>query len=61
MKYHVNDICIGCGLCASLCPEVFEMTDENVARASAQPVDPAYADAARQAQDSCPAGAIEVD
>ncbi|MBL7156944.1 MAG: ferredoxin [Candidatus Omnitrophica bacterium] len=22
-----EDLCIGCGLCASLCPEVFEMGD----------------------------------
>lgn len=24
-------LCIGCGLCASICPEVFEMNDDNKA------------------------------
>ncbi len=25
MKYKVNETCIGCGLCASTCPEAFSM------------------------------------
>ncbi|MBQ2910668.1 MAG: ferredoxin, partial [Clostridia bacterium] len=25
MKFEVNERCIGCGLCTSLCPDVFEM------------------------------------
>lgn len=31
MKYRVNENCIGCGLCAATCPEVFSMSDESVA------------------------------
>ncbi|MGN0508545.1 MAG: ferredoxin, partial [Ruminococcus sp.] len=34
MKAEVNENCIGCGLCNSICPEVFTMTDEGVATAS---------------------------
>ena len=34
MKYHVNDSCIGCGLCTSTCPEVFSMGDDNKAVAA---------------------------
>lgn len=29
MKANVNqDTCIGCGLCPSICPEVFDMKDD---------------------------------
>ena len=31
MKYHVNDQCIGCGLCTATCPEVFSMSKDQVA------------------------------
>lgn len=30
MKANVIEGCISCGLCASVCPEVFRMNDENV-------------------------------
>jgi len=59
MKFHVNEGCIGCGLCASLCPEVFTLTDAGVARAIDGEADPSVEDAARDAQDSCPVSAIE--
>lgn len=59
MKYFVNDNCIGCGLCASICPEVFEMTDEGVAKASEMDVDTAQEASAQEAMDGCPVGAIE--
>lgn len=59
MKYRVNENCIGCGLCAGICPEVFSMTDEGVATAIETEV-PAEAEAtAAEAKDSCPVGAIE--
>ena len=28
-------LCSGCGLCASLCSDVFSMTDDNIARVEA--------------------------
>ena len=31
MKYRVDESCIGCGLCAGTCPEVFTMSDDGVA------------------------------
>lgn len=59
MKYEVNDGCIGCGLCASTCPEVFSMSDEGVAVATEDEVAEEYAASAEEAKDGCPVGAIE--
>ena len=58
MKYRVNDGCIGCGLCAETCPEVFRMTEEGVAEALVEE-NLAAEDAAKEAKENCPAGAIE--
>ena len=59
MKYRVNENCIGCGLCAGICPEVFSMTDEGVAKAIESEVPAGSEEAAAEAKDSCPVGAIE--
>lgn len=56
MRYFVNENCIGCGLCAGTCPEVFEMTGAGVAHAMDVDTD---LDAAVDAMESCPAAAIE--
>jgi len=56
MKYYVNENCIGCGLCVNTCPEVFEMTDEGVAKAMNISTD---MDEAQEALEGCPVDAIE--
>jgi len=59
MKFHVNENCIGCGLCASTCPEVFTLTDEGVAHAIEDEVSGSTVDAAKEAAENCPVSAIE--
>lgn len=59
MKYRVNDSCIGCELCEGICPEVFSMTDEGIAKAIETEVPADLEAAAEEAKDGCPVGAIE--
>ncbi|MGN0327685.1 MAG: ferredoxin [Lachnospira sp.] len=59
MTANVNENCIGCGMCAGICPEVFRMTDENVAVASGE-VLPEQEMAVQEAADNCPVSAIEI-
>lgn len=59
MKFYVNDECIGCGMCASICPEEFEMTDAGVAKAFPEDVVAEILPEAEEAKNSCPVGAIE--
>ena len=59
MKYYVNDGCIGCGLCAGTCPEVFSMSDEGVAVAVETEVPDEALSSALEAKDGCRVAAIE--
>lgn len=60
MTAHVNEECIGCGLCVNICPEVFSMTDSGVAQASSN-VPAEQEGLVREAAESCPSDAIEVN
>ncbi|MCX7904862.1 MAG: ferredoxin [Caloramator sp.] len=62
MKAKVDqDTCIGCGLCPSIAPDVFEMKDDGKAHVIANPVPSGSEDAAKEAEGSCPVNAIEVE
>jgi len=59
MLVKVNDDCIGCGLCANLCPEVFSMNESGVSAVVGDPDD--YADGVYESAEACPVNAIEVE
>lgn len=62
MKAHVDkDTCIGCGLCPSICPDVFSMDDDGKAVAIGSDVPSEHEDGAKEAEGSCPVNAIEVE
>ncbi|NLY45019.1 MAG: ferredoxin [Tissierella sp.] len=62
MKAVVDrDACIGCGLCTTICPDVFEMDDEDIAIVIADPVPADNEAEAQEAADSCPTDAISIE
>ena len=61
VKAIVNkDTCTGCELCVQTCPEVFEMDDNCLARATADEVPSEARETCRQAADECPVEAIMI-
>lgn len=62
MKAIVNqDLCISCGSCIAICPEVFDWNDDGKADVILDPVTADLEDCASDASDSCPTGAIELE
>lgn len=61
MKTKVDpDLCIGCELCASTVPDVYEM-DGSVAQAIEGDVPAEFEDEVRSACEDCPVEAISID
>lgn len=61
MKAFVDrEGCIGCTLCASICPSVFEM-DDGRARSTEGDIPERCIDKAVEAQESCPVSVIKVE
>ena len=61
MKASVDEnACIGCGLCVSICPAVFDMPGD-VAVVIADPVPEAEEGNCRQACEDCPVSAITLE
>jgi ferredoxin len=59
MKVAVDDgRCRGHGMCLTICPEVFELTDDGYAVADPEVVPAGLEDAAREAIENCPERAI---
>ena len=58
MKVKVNEGCLGCGACTGICPDVFELDDEGLAKVIVEETeDPAV----QHAIDGCPVGVIEAE
>lgn len=55
-----EDLCIGCGACEDLCPEVFRLEDDGLAHVIADNVIPEMYDCVRDAADACPVTAITI-
>ncbi|WP_027623607.1 ferredoxin [Clostridium lundense] len=62
MRAFINkEACIGCGLCPSVAPDVFEMDDDGKARTIVEDVPSSSEDAAKEAESSCPTNAIATE
>ncbi|MBC8062537.1 MAG: ferredoxin [Clostridiaceae bacterium] len=69
MKAYLDkDTCISCGLCPSICPEVFEMQDDGKAGvfdsgdAELKEVVPEeFVDSVKEAAEACPVAAISTE
>jgi len=48
--------CIGCGLCAGICPDTFQMNSDN----KSEVINDEVNDCAKNAAQNCPVGAISL-
>lgn len=55
-----RDLCIGCGLCEDICPEVFRIADDGVAYVLDENPPPEEYPDIQDAVESCPVTAISV-
>jgi ferredoxin len=53
--------CQGCGVCVDVCPDVFEMGDDDTAQVIVDVVPPEAEDDCRDAADQCPSEAIAIE
>jgi len=53
--------CIGCGLCASVCPVVFEMSDDGKASVILEMIPMDSEGCANEAKESCPVSVITIE
>lgn len=63
MKIKIDEEkCIGCGSCVAVCPDCFEMTDDNKARLKNEVADKECSDeCTKEAVDICPVQVIKVE
>ena len=54
------DLCIGCGICEGIVPEVFSLLNEPYAEVLLDPVPEEFHDAVRESAEECPEEAISI-
>ena len=54
-----KDLCIGCGLCVDMAPELYHMDEDEKAVALIEEVPEELEEQAMEAAESCPTSAIE--
>lgn len=60
LKVYVDqDLCISCGLCISICDDVFSWNDDDKAQAIDQEIPEEFTDEVEEAVESCPTEAIK--
>ena len=60
MKATVNESCIACGLCISICSDVFQMGGDGMSHGS-EFQDESLLAPVQEARDSCPVSAISIE
>ncbi|NQU79127.1 ferredoxin [Candidatus Woesearchaeota archaeon] len=55
---HDRDACIGCGACANVCPDNWEMTDDGKSKPKSTELDDMGCN--QEAADSCPVNCIKI-
>ncbi len=53
--------CIGCTLCATICPDLFFMADDGKADVSQTPIPSALLTNAQNARSQCPVSVIDIE
>lgn len=56
-----RDGCIGCSICASVCPSVFEMSDDGKAKVIVEMIPSDSESCAKEAEESCPVSVITLE
>jgi ferredoxin len=59
MKVSIDkELCTGCGLCVESVPDVFEMSDDDIAVVKIKTIKDVLVDQVKEASEDCPAEAI---
>ena len=56
-----RDACISCGLCETICPDVFELDDESISTVKVDPIPEEYENCTKEAEEECPTDAIHAE